>query len=470
MSTINFSGIASGIDSEALIKATSDATRKSRVEPYTTKKTQLEDTNSALDELKTMLTAFQSTVRDFGSLNGGGVVKEATSSDETKVSATASNAATNGTYSVTVTQLAKNETYSFRSTAGTYTSSTAIASSGINMADPASPNRTLSFSIGTSSPETVSITITNTTTLEDIANSFNASSSRAAASVVNVGTSASPDYRLVVSSNKEGTAEGAITVTVGASITTANDFNNNTESDALDATFTVSGIGGTITRNSNTVSDLITGVTFDFQNTGTSVIRITPDTTSTISAVQDLVDKYNEIVNYVADNNQVSADSASSTISFGPLNNTSVDESIIDSLRTAISGSTYSGGSLIRVFSDLGITTQRDGTLKLNQDTLETALGSEPDSVSNILLSFSDTVGLTGGTIDSYIRFNGLFDVTKNGNTDQITNLEDRISRAEKQILQNEESMRARFARLESLIGGLQNQQKTLSSALGGLG
>src|SRR5580765_3148268 len=120
MPTINFSGIASGIDSEALIKATSDAATQVRITPSQNKINELVDTDTSLDTLRTKLADLQTLALQFASLNGGGVSKQGISSDETIASATASNGANNGTYSLTVTALAKNETYTFRSTAGAY--------------------------------------------------------------------------------------------------------------------------------------------------------------------------------------------------------------------------------------------------------------------------------------------------------------------------------------------------------------
>ena len=96
MPTINFSGIASGIDSEALIDATSEATRQQRVTPLEENVEELTDTNDALTEIKTKLTSFKTLLGDFTTINGGPILKQASSTNEAIVSATASNGANNG--------------------------------------------------------------------------------------------------------------------------------------------------------------------------------------------------------------------------------------------------------------------------------------------------------------------------------------------------------------------------------------
>jgi flagellar hook-associated protein 2 len=126
------------------------------------------------------------------------------------------------------------------------------------------------------------------------------------------------------------------------------------------------------------------------------------------------------------------------------------------------------GGSLIRVFSDLGITTERDGTIKFDTTKLQQALSSEPGSVNSIIQTFADSVALTGGTVDRYTRYSGLLDISINNNKSLITDLNRRISDAEKQIQRMADGLKERYARLEGLMSRLQQQQSSLSGALGG--
>ena len=470
MPLINFSGIASGIDSEGLIEATLEADRLTQIDPSEERISELEETNSSLEEIKTRLTSFQSSLRSFSTLFGGGLFKSATSSDETNVIASASSSASNGTYGINVTQLAENAVFTLRSTAGAYSASTSAVASGINDGDSAA-NRTVSVDIGDSSTETVDVVVTSTMTLAEFANEFNNNSSRATASVVNVGTDSSPDYRIVINSNKTGLDEGTISVTVGSSVSGQSVFDNNSEDPALNSTFTIDGIAGTITRQSNTVSDVIPALSLEFVSTGSATVTVGDDIESTKSAVADLIEEFNDLITYVDENNEIERVEDGEDVEniFGPLAETRVDDGVITAIKSNMSSSNYSLGSTVKIFADMGITTERDGTFKFDEDAFEAAMASEPESVNQILLTFADTASLTGGTIDTYIRFNGLLDVTINGNDSLIKNLNDRIARSEASLARKEESMRARFARLESLIGGLQQQQSALSSALAGL-
>lgn len=471
MPTINFAGLASGIDTNALIDATSEATRQTRVKPSQTKVEELEATNDAFSTLVEKLNGLKSQLQtEFSSLAGGGVSKAATSSKESVASATATNAATNGSYAVTVGALATNHTLTFTNGTGYASSSTPIQSS-LTGAESAA-DRTVSFTIGTGAEqETVSVEVTGPTyTVGDFVTAFNAGSDKAEASLVNVGTASSPEYYIVISSNYEGIERGEIGDTYGAALTNLSNGANRNESAATNASFSIAGIG-TITRGTNSVADVIPGVTLSLVSTGTATVKVSEDAATTQSKIQEFVDLYNEIIGFVGENNQITREETGTdtTNVFAALASTRTDDNALSALRTKLSESRADSGSTVRIFADLGIETQRDGTLKFNTNKFQTAVSTEPGSVSAVLQDFADMVSGTGGTIDVFTRFNGIIDVTVNGNKTLITNLNSRISDAEKQIERAEDSMRQRFARLESLMGKLQQQQSSLTSALAGL-
>ncbi|MDC0358283.1 flagellar filament capping protein FliD [Oligoflexia bacterium] len=471
---INFSGLASGIDSASLIEATSEAARITKVIPHETKISELEDTNTALDDVKTMLDELKDIIFEFSTLGGGIVEKSADSSNEAVITATANNSATNGTYELTVNTLAENATFSFDDS---------ISDPDAKITSAGGGPFTVTFTIGTTPPdpgETVSFNVTDDdTTYAGYVALFNENSSLATASMINVGTTSLPDYRIVIVSNEVGTEKGTITLTNDGNITgdpladTAYSVDQ-----AQNASFNIAGISTAFTRSSNTITDVIQGVTFNLEDTGASItVKVGDDVASTTANAQSFIDKYNEIVTYLSENNLIIPEqNGDSFINiFGPLASTRVDDSILSAIRSGMVGASYSSGTEVKIFADMGITTARDGTLSLNGNTwtgaptFEDAVSSESESVRQIFLKFADTVSTTGGTIDQYTRFNGLIDSTITGNDTLIDDLNDRIARAEASISAQEDMLRARFARLESSISKMQSQQSALTSALAGL-
>lgn len=470
MPTINFAGLASGIDTNALIDATSEATRATRVKPSQDKVEELTSTNDAFTTLTEKLDTLRSNLQEFSSLSGGGVSKAATSSRESVASATASNAASNGSYALTVTTLATNHTLSFTNGTG-YSTTTAPVQSSLTGAEPAA-DRTATFTIGTGAEqETVDVVVSGPSfSAADFVTQFNANSTKAEASLVNVGTSGSPSYYIVISSSYEGIERGQIGDSYGAALTNLSNVANQNESAATNASISIAGIG-TITRGSNTITDVIPGVNLSLVSAGTATIKVAEDAATTQAKIQEFVDTWNDIVQYIAENNTITREESGEEISntFAALASTRTDDNALSALRTALSQSRSDNGSAVRIFADLGIQTQRDGTLKFDTSKFQTSVAAEPGSVSEVLQDFADTTALTGGTIDVFTRFNGIIDITVNGNKTLITNLNTRISEAEKQITRAEDAMRQRFARLEAVMGQLQQQQSSLTAALSGL-
>jgi flagellar hook-associated protein 2 len=467
MAATSFGGIASGLDTQALIDAEYAQGLKIYVEPNKKKVSALEDTNTALEELDNKLTTLREALDPFTTLSGGGVNKTGVSSKESVVSASATSAAANSSYSITVAALASNHTYSFNQT---YPSSSDAIQSDLTGAE-AEADRTVTFTIGTGSEEeTVSIVIPNGSySAQNYVDAFNTASNKARASLVNVGTNSSPSYKIVISSLYEGTEKGSIARTsLGAGLTNLTGYS---ESAAADASVTISGIG-TITRSTNSISNIIPGVTLALNAIGSSTVKISEDVPSTITKVQQFVDTYNELVKFVSENNQVTQEKqGKETVNvFAPLANSRLDDNVLFSLRAELAKVVASGGSTVRVFADLGITTERDGSLKFDSSKLQEAISSEVASVSKIFSTFADATSNTSGVINQYLRFNGLLDVTISANKTSIDDLNERISDAEARLDRQSEQLKARYARLESMMGKLQSQQASLTSALAGLG
>lgn len=459
---VNFSGLASGIDSSALIKAILDQQRKAQIDPLETRVQEYQDTNDALGELKDLLSTLSSKLASFRVVNGGALSKLASSSDETVASATAANGASSGSYTLSVSQLATNGSLSLDAR---YASSSTAALATINDLAPAA-DRTATITVGSGADqESVDVVMTSTMTIQDFVNSFNESSEKAEASLVNVGTSSSPSYAIVINSYETGEEEGELAISGGAQVSAW--ATDHTLSQATNAEFTLSGIDGTIERASNSIADVIGGVNLNLSATGTTTISVSTDSASTASRVRDFVDAYNEMVAFIEENDLVSQESDGGEIEniFGALAGTSIDENLVSSLRSALAGAGTSGRT-VNILADLGITTQRDGTLAFDEDTFDEAISNDAEGVRIVLEDLGETTASTDGTIAQFSRYNGLIDVTTNTNLSQITSLQDRITEVEKRLAQQEESLIARFAALERIIGGLTSQQNALASLL----
>jgi flagellar hook-associated protein 2 len=224
-------------------------------------------------------------------------------------------------------------------------------------------------------------------------------------------------------------------------------------------------VSGVFTRGSNSVSDVITGLTFNLQSTGTATLTVGDDGPTTSSSVRTFVDAFNEIVKYIDENDLVSTDESGQQAVFGTLSSTSLDENLLTALRSAFSAASTSGNS-VNTLADLGITTERDGTLKFDASKFESSIASDPEAVRTITKNLGETLAGVSGTIAQFTRFNGLIDIAEQGNQNQIDASNARIVDLEKFLSQQEQQLTAQYSRLESVIGKLNSQQSALSGLL----
>jgi len=466
MPLVNFSGLASGLDFGAIIKTMLAQQKSARITPLQNRIESIQGTNSALSELSGLLSNLQSAAGKFRVINGGISAKLAHSTNEAVATAIASNSAANGSFSINVNSLASNATLSMDDR---FNSKNAVINESLE--DGVEADRTISITTGTGpGAETVNIVIDNTTTISDLMNSFNAQSNLSSASLVNTGTTSSPSYALVISSNSEGLSKGNIEISVGSDIQTAGNgaFTSQTLKQATNAEYTMSGLAGTLSSESNVINNLKEGITLNLVSTGSTTISVQSDSDATTQSMAEMVEAYNAVVNFISKNSAIT-EGEDGLNTFGPLRKTSIAKNALSSLRSAMSGSSSEGQS-VRIFADLGIKTERDGTISFDQEKFKQALANEPDSVKQITESFGEKVSAVDGTIAQYIGFNNIFARAKKANQSQISDIERRIGRFEDQLARQEQTLTRQFASFEALMGKMEGQRATLNAALQGLG
>ena len=205
----------------------------------------------------------------------------------------------------------------------------------------------------------------------------------------------------------------------------------------------------TITSSSNTVTNAVSGITFNLLATNVDnpiTVTVSQDTSQISSKVSTLVSDINSALSYISDQNTYSSpDSSGNTTTkplFGDVNLTLVKNTISDAVYTEASGnSTY------HRLSDIGITYQKDGTLAVDSSKLSTALSANPTEVLNILKTVTDKLDTT---MHSYI------DPTTGTLTYMNTALQDQIDTANNKI----DDLNARYDRerdrLESQFNALE--------------
>jgi len=369
---------------------------------------------SALGSVQSALSSFQSAVQGLNSLTFN--TFSATSSNTGVVSATASSIAKPGNYSLNVSQLAQAQNLvvagqaSATTAIGGGSSTTLTFDFGTISGGTLTNGKYASASFASNGGATKSVTIdSSNNTLGGIRDAINAANIGVTASIINDGSAA--PYRLVLTSNTTGVANSMkISVAGDATLNSllaqdpAGTQNLSQTSAAANANFTVNGIA--ISKASNTVGDVVPGVTLNLSSTSASAVTLNvgPNTSAVSTAINGFVTAFNAAAKAIQ--SQTSYDPTTKTA--GTLQgdvSLSIIQSQMAAMLTTNVGSTSSG---LNNLTQIGIGFQKDGTLAVDSTKLSAALNTNYQGVANLFVA-------AGSATDSLVSYNSASSSTKAG-------------------------------------------------------
>lgn len=240
------------------------------------------------------------------------------------------------------------------------------------------------FSIGLSGGTSADISVTSGMSLDDIVDAVNAqtSTNNVQAAIIQV---SSTEYEIVLSATEDnadivtGSVSGDDVLNKLGVTDSSSGFATILQT-AQAAIFKLDGIE--ITRDTNDITDVLSGVTFNLLQTTPSGaaldISIETDTSSIQTALESLVTDYNAFRDYVYSQQQLGTDGtpASSSVLFGDGTMRDITTQIEQALNTSMGGLSL---------SDLGLSFGETNDLVLDTSTLSTTLTDNLDGVIALL-------------------------------------------------------------------------------------
>ncbi len=439
-------GVSSGIDYGALIQQLLNIQRMP-MDALEAKETALKKLDTKYGELSSKVSAFESAADALRDSNDFSVFST-TTSDSDILTATAAATASEGTYDIVVTQLAKAHKYIYN---GVATAETVI-SSGTGV---------FNFTVGSGTEQ--SVAIDSNTTLQDLSDAINAlSDNDATASVVNDGDPSNP-YRLIITSNTTGTSDSISFGTDNTSLTNGQNLQN-----AQDAAFTIDTLA--ITSTSNTVTGVVTGVTIDLLSADsgkTVTLNVNSDAAAITAKVQALVDAYNDIVSYIKDNNRYDTETKTAGAFFGDSISRTIRDDIKKVMMQEITG--LASGTITRLVN-VGVSIDVNGKFSLDAADFQDALSTNFTDVRALFIE--DTGNSTNGfasllydiayDIDDMV--DGRIKERREGIAKRISTIDDNLLHQELQLEMYETRIRNQFTALEMLLTGVRQQSSYLQS------
>jgi len=279
-------------------------------------------------------------------------------------------------------------------------------------------------------------------------------------------------YRLVLSSTDSGSGEsirvavsGEAALSALLSQDPAGAQNFSEKITAQDANFTVDGIA--ITKSSNTVTDVVAGVTLGLSavTAGPVTVSVSQDTDSAKAAIETFITAYNDLRELI--NKETAPGIAGSTA--GALANDSTTRQMLNTIRDVLNQAPTGVTGSYTSLSSIGVAFQRDGTLALDESVLDTAIQADSNNVAELFSAADGYATRLGSVTEEMLVFNGTIDSRTNIFKDRINDLEDRQVTLESRLERIEARMRARFTALDVLVASLSSTNTALTQQLDSL-
>lgn len=435
--------------------------------------------SATLNDLKSALSILRSKAQaltQIGSLSPF-QAKAVTSSNTAVATATASPSAVAGVHTLSVTQLAKLSTVvssqlssTTATTEGAGTKSIKVTFDGTN---PATSGTAVAVNV------TVNAGDTNSTVLTNLAAAINGNATLASKVNASVVSDTSGTVRLVLASKQTGLANkvqvadtvGTLLSTIGlnsgiASVGTAGGFLF--ADGTLDAQFTLDGLA--ITRSSNTVSDVLTGITINLLGVSTSNATLTvgADNASIKASVQAFLDAHNSAIKFLRERIAVSVSTTSSggstqvnSVTRGPLAGEATFFTLLSNIRNdAVNTvSTVQSGNPSRL-SEVGITAASDGTLSISNATkFDSAVATNPGGLIDLFGSADGVATRLIARLDGFVNTGGLIDGSLSAVTSNVQQLNRQISTLNDRLAKREVALRKQLLGLQRALEALSAQR-----------
>ncbi|MBW8453339.1 MAG: flagellar filament capping protein FliD [Pseudomonas sp.] len=466
------SGIGSGIDIDSIVASMVAAERAPKETQLATLEKKTTTQITAVGALKGAISDFQTAL---GALNKPELfqARSATSSKSDLVGVTASTAAGAGSYQLEVKSLASSSKVALAAIPNTaeaparFTSGTFEVSLGVPGIPPA-PNTKESFSVTIDE---------NNNTLAGVRDAINTAGRDMGVSA----TIVTDEYgsRLVLSSSKTGAGRDITVIATGADepgltgLSALNfDGTSGTGKDARVLTSAQSAElyvdGLKVISETNKVDGAIEGVTLDLKAKTVAneplTIAVAEDKAGVKKQIQSFVDSYNKLIGVINAQTKVTSVGEGKAPVTGALVGDATARTLLNTIRNELVN--VQGDGALRALTDIGITTQKDGTLAIDSAKLDKAMASSFGELSGLFTGDNGLASRLDAKLKPYTETGGILEQRNKAMTETITKIDDQKEALTRRITSLQERLYKQFNAMDLLVGQLSNTSSSLLASL----
>ena len=452
-------GAGSGVDVKALANSLVEAERAPKQQAIQSKIDKSEAKISGYSAMMAALDIFKQQVDGLDSVTDFAAV-DIRNSNPLAVQVSTNSLASPGTHTISIASLAQAQ----RSVGDGFDNVTSQVNGGNAF--------TLSLTVAGETTD-IEISAANTNA-SAVVNAINQAGAGVSARLLDTGVEGAADRYKIVLTGQTG-ASNSFTVSTDAADSSGLNFTTPAGQEAADAAVTVNGVA--ISRSTNTIDDVIPGMTFDLlgPTTGAVAVQLNRDSSGVKEKVQSLVTAYN---NMVSDFEILTgpASEDEEDIYSGSLRGDSTVRSVLSQIRQVFFGESETAGESITSLRDMGVSVDKDGVVTLDEATLDEALANNFEEVVSALAGRStaevdgETVIRQGLGAEMASRLRALMGPTgiilsqSNSAESQVTRYEEQLEKLETRMEGILERYTKQFAAMESIVGQLTSMRESLKS------
>ena len=451
MASSTVSGIGSGIDTQSIVTALVNAEKAPKQAQIDKQTASTSTTLSGLSVIKSALDTYRAAIAKLNTSTAFGSISGA-SSDEKIAKATVTEAATNGSYALEVTQLATSSKVSTAVFAGG-------ASSVINSG---TQSTTLTISQSDSS---YSVIVEPGATLQETRDAINTQLKSKNISA-NILTDANGS-RLVLSSNTTGkgtglTLSGAEELTKGYVVTTV----------PQNAEYTLDNVK--MESTSNTISSVVSGVNLELIAAGKSTITVSTSTAQLKTSAQAFVSAYNALMSAINTQTKVTSTATAtggSTTTGGALTGDATMRSLVTSVRNElVSAEAGSGASGLSMLSQLGINTDKTtGLLAIDDAKWDKGVKAFGSEVAELFTGKNGLISRMTSATDAFAKSGGVLAQRQTSLTDSLDSLKADQESLTRRIATLQTTLTTKYTAMDTLVAQLNASSKSIMTTLNAL-
>ncbi|MFS8544379.1 MAG: flagellar filament capping protein FliD, partial [Limnochordales bacterium] len=218
-----------------------------------------------------------------------------------------------------------------------------------------------------------------------------------------------------------------------------------------------------VTRDSNTISDVIQGVTLTLKETGTVTVEVRHDVNRVVDRVRAFVDQYNSVQSFISDK------TSRGQILQGDVLLSRIQMELRQLTMAPVLGSDGAYNQLAMI----GITIDRHGTMSLDEAKLRAVLEEDPEAVHRLFAATQEEDGFDGVAVrlgqrlEQWLRSNeGLLASRQQLFDDRMKDIDRSIERLEARLELREQTLRRQFIALEEVLSAFQTQAMWLEGQI----